>query len=1810
MVAPTDEDRLKAAAKFRARMVADIQQSEPEHVEGRFRDWTKEELILHLVQKGVVIRDENHLTYKVVRDLMKSYYSGLEDPSKPVNRYNELTKNIVDRGMLLFQDLYFSYLYKVNMYATTDAKERELKIANERDFGDAYGGETNARYAGDHKKMTRTSLGMLAAEAEAAALRKGGKGLTAGGKKALSAFSDILGRKHRGVRILHGLGKADIKEEKNDFHYVLNEIAQGHVHKRDTRSLEKSEAGERVLAYLDAAFEPPKWERALEHAESLRPRRWVRLPESKRDIYEPLDFYTTSTGRHCCSGSFGEQCDIFHEGKFSELSPLGPAVTNFFKFVKWLIWLFVILTAVSCIMTIINIYGPHNNLNSVDFRMSDMTMTTIGNLIYGLRGTSPTDFELTVPGCIEGAFTSVECQMDKNAVGWAYTAVDWAISLIFIFALVWLKKYERKEEVLLDSRLVTVSMYSVMVKNLPMGITEDELKTYIEEVCELKGLGDPKIENVTLGLDKFKSDAEDEDEGVLKKLDKLQENVSAKQKAGKTYTAAAGEEEEDDEADEDDVEQGSPSKRKEKGVYSSIMGGKKYSIKDVIARGKLVEERKRLVQKHRFDVTRLRTGNFQRGTGPKAVTKADVEAKVRDLREVFYRDVIDINKSITKHDGCLQLLEKSSTMAKVAFVTFETVQMAEKVLEVFGAGYAETVGGWFGCKTKNKNDDDIYPIWKGKRLRIVQAPDPDDVIWENLNIDWWPRMRGRFLTIFVGIVLCIISLALLVTGKNNLEKAYSEGIAGEIAGAETAAFFLACVIALNSYLFEQCVKWMAEHFEKHHSRETMEQSVFTRLLFFKLVNCTLIFLVCNNQWFQTMEPAYDPDITDDANELLALYIIKHSHEPSVVDFDYSWYANVGLMLMLVQIVTTLTSHIGMVQQWYRYKAQIEGVQRHCRTHESIWKDAMDLQASEEDTIPGDGGSVRTSDIEMGSVSTRGSSSFSLFGKKQKTLDGLYNSVVLSRSLEQEPGRMLLTQKEVNDKTSGPVFDWPVVYAQLISMIFVTLTFGTGMPMLYPFALINFIVSYFGYKFLFLNLYNSPPRNRSAKLSREATALIPLALTIHLVMSIWMLSYGDLFNNNAESVRDSDSKSYLSMDQYYIRFTRPHTLAGIAFGVLLLLISGAGFVYGSFQDAKDNIYTYLFTVPCTGVCGSGTITKTTVPGSVALEVNYLRAVQRNLIKGPTNYNILSNPAYKEKLGVGYDFAARNAHVHAKSYTGGEARGKALPARATPAPSTGESGDFSVKRSAPEHILHYDLGQRLKSMAARKFRPVAMGDDPKKNDISQEELIEVVTIVYELYNPARLPEVPELCEKFLSREHTMCASLVRKYHIGMDAFETQVYAIYETFNPSKTADVAVILNKYKGVEKKLFEGLRVKYRINMHPVENEMWTIIDEFDSKRRDEIVHMLNDAGGPHTPRAAELLQQIRDAYNGGKPMPLTTKANTEHFRYDYYNPYPRGRENIPLVPHTTSYASGKYPKSAPGPSSNKSSPPKPLSSPSATSGYTPVSLVGMEATEGKFILENGHLYVGQLRSRLPHGQGRINDPHSILELEGSFVAGKLRGNGRLLTVGGNLYEGEFDDLFHGHGVYKWKDGSVYEGSFNRGKKEGVGRYTGPSGNTYEGSFVSDEFDGFGIYTNAGNGVVYEGYFSRGRKEGPGQLFSKDGRSRAGVWKEGKEVRGAKPTDEQISDVKALSKEAHEGDDEDGTEEGGKSFVPTPKGTATTPPASKAKTYQRPTSASKSNSDKKDGRPDSFRASSAADGAAEAETWSESVTFEASSGEK
>ena len=83
----------------------------------------------------------------------------------------------------------------------------------------------------------------------------------------------------------------------------------------------------------------------------------------------------------------------------------------------------------------------------------------------------------------------------------------------------------------------------------------------------------------------------------------------------------------------------------------------------------------------------------------------------------------------------------------------------------------------------------------------------------------------------------------------------------------------------------------------------------------------------------------------------------------------------------------------------------------------------------------------------------------------------------------------------------------------------------------------------------------------------------------------------------------------------------------------------------------------------------------------------------------------------------------------------------------------------------------------------------------------------------------------------------------------------------------------------------------------------------------------------------------------------------------------------------------------------------------------------------------------------------------------GDFKDDKKDGLGNLTLASGNNYVGGFSNSkFDGEGVYKWKSGQVYSGSWKDNKRNGEGNLTLANGDNYVGNFIDDKKDGEGIY--------------------------------------------------------------------------------------------------------------------------------------------------
>ena len=127
-------------------------------------------------------------------------------------------------------------------------------------------------------------------------------------------------------------------------------------------------------------------------------------------------------------------------------------------------------------------------------------------------------------------------------------------------------------------------------------------------------------------------------------------------------------------------------------------------------------------------------------------------------------------------------------------------------------------------------------------------------------------------------------------------------------------------------------------------------------------------------------------------------------------------------------------------------------------------------------------------------------------------------------------------------------------------------------------------------------------------------------------------------------------------------------------------------------------------------------------------------------------------------------------------------------------------------------------------------------------------------------------------------------------------------------------------------------------------------------------------------------------------------------------------------------------------------------------------------------LLDDGSLYMGQIRDSLFNGQGTCIYPD------------------------GTVYDGEWKDgLWDGNGTLVYPDGDIYKGAFHEHRKEGLGTYIYSSGARYDGEWKDDRFNGKGklLYEDGG---LYDGSWKDEMKHGYGKLITSAGKTITGYF--------------------------------------------------------------------------------------------------------------
>nr|XP_020471525.1 radial spoke head 10 homolog B2 isoform X2 [Monopterus albus] len=145
---------------------------------------------------------------------------------------------------------------------------------------------------------------------------------------------------------------------------------------------------------------------------------------------------------------------------------------------------------------------------------------------------------------------------------------------------------------------------------------------------------------------------------------------------------------------------------------------------------------------------------------------------------------------------------------------------------------------------------------------------------------------------------------------------------------------------------------------------------------------------------------------------------------------------------------------------------------------------------------------------------------------------------------------------------------------------------------------------------------------------------------------------------------------------------------------------------------------------------------------------------------------------------------------------------------------------------------------------------------------------------------------------------------------------------------------------------------------------------------------------------------------------------------------------------------------------------------------------------EGVACFKGGHVYKGMFSRGLMDGAGVFIRADG-LKYEGEFVCNKPMGQGTYTWPDGSSYMGEvYDGVRHGTGTYKCaKNGVVYKGQWDQGKRHGKGRvyYNQDKTSWYKGDWVTNNIEGWGVRRYP-SGNVYSGEWKNNRKHGEGTM--------------------------------------------------------------------------------------------------------------------------
>ena len=261
------------------------------------------------------------------------------------------------------------------------------------------------------------------------------------------------------------------------------------------------------------------------------------------------------------------------------------------------------------------------------------------------------------------------------------------------------------------------------------------------------------------------------------------------------------------------------------------------------------------------------------------------------------------------------LLDKTNyisdkNFANVVFVSFSTISEQEQFLKKYSKNFFEKIIYFFKnifaiickcCKDKEKEFKNINDI--NKIVEVTPAPEPDDIIFENLNTTNTSRFFLVLLNTLISFLIIALSFTIIVLLTMAQDKINDLSFGEKNYSKYAVSLAMTIIISIVNILFELILEILTKK-EHHISLTNFNLSFSVKLSICTFVNSAIVPLI-SNIIVSSKKHEIDSDLL--VSNMLTMFAVNSIVSPLMWTFNVGFYLN---KLIIWKLETNKTN-----QEW-------------------------------------------------------------------------------------------------------------------------------------------------------------------------------------------------------------------------------------------------------------------------------------------------------------------------------------------------------------------------------------------------------------------------------------------------------------------------------------------------------------------------------------------------------------------------------------------------------------------------------------------------------------------------------------------------------------------------------------------------------------------------------------------------------------------------------------------------------------------------------------------------------------------------------